>query len=297
MSAIVPGGSFSPVLGEVTALAWGQSFGARLEVRNWNGHVVTWADALQRSADLYLYVVLLAGAWSNPISAGDITAMINSLNASPDGVTGFDAEIQPLIVSGDVVRVSDTELSIKMDLNASLDVSEAEDVTMAIPATAASGVAAGIQAAQLQDDGGTPVSGQVTIPTTIARFICGTGAAPPGVLQHWELVFDKTYTAAELAAEGGDLEAIATRTLRIPNNAGTAYNVVSFAGVPVTTGIDVTDATINSCYTEGPTGVYRSAYHYPSAATGSFSVAWRAAYHGSVGYNDTAAHSTTGDLF
>jgi hypothetical protein len=139
MAILVPGGTFSAPLRNITALAWSAPFAASGTLEAVGeiydaGQTHLWTDLAQQVGDFKLKATLTDDTWANPLTTDMKTALIAGLSGSPSGTTGFNAEIKSALAAGDVSRFSDTEIRFSMGFDADVLITTAESITLTAPA-------------------------------------------------------------------------------------------------------------------------------------------------------------------
>ncbi len=91
-----------------------------------------------------LEITLVDDTWDATIGASNAatTALINGLDSNGVEVTGWDAEVKANLTFNDVVRTSDTVVTVTLSAQAGYDISAAETIIVTVPATAVAGGAA-----------------------------------------------------------------------------------------------------------------------------------------------------------
>jgi hypothetical protein len=91
-----------------------------------------------------LVITLTNDTWDATIGANNAatTALINGLDSNGVEAAGWDAVVKANLTFNDVVRTSDTVVTITLPAEAGYDITAAETITVTVPATAVSGGAA-----------------------------------------------------------------------------------------------------------------------------------------------------------
>ena len=91
-----------------------------------------------------LVITLTNDTWDATIGANNAatTALINGLDSNGVEPTGWDAEVKANLTFNDVVRTSDTVVTVTLSAQAGYDISAAETIIVTVPAAAVAGGAA-----------------------------------------------------------------------------------------------------------------------------------------------------------
>ena len=185
-----------------------------------------------------LVITLTNDTWDATIGANNAatTALINGLDSNGVEATGWDAEVKANLTFNDVVRTSDTVVTVTLSAQGGYDISAAETIIVTVPATAVAGGAAIVASPTFNVQVvSAALTGTITASANESHIVAGGRTVVITLTNDTWVASGATFNAERQNIING---------LDSAQAEGTGWDAVVKAGVPVTDVVRTSDTVV-----------------------------------------------------